>query len=181
MTAAAKENFRVIFRFTGRIIRKVSVILSTLLIITALTVFVLFIAGIRPYVVKTGSMEPALPVGCLCFVNENTPLNEISVGNVISFRMGNNAVVTHRVTAISGNKYTTKGDANDLDDSSPVTSQNYIGKIIFSIPKIGLIPVYLHTRKGLISTAALILILLILNFIPNKGNKSETQENNQDV
>ena len=102
MTAAAKENFRVIFRFTSRIIRKVSVILSTLLIITALTVFVLFIAGIRPYVVKTGSMEPALPVGCLCFVNENTPLNEISVGNVISFRMGNAEIASFTVQLHGG-------------------------------------------------------------------------------
>ena len=163
-----------------KIIRKIPIFLSTLLIIIALIAFGLFIAGIRPYVVKTGSMEPAFPVNCLCFVNRNTPLDEISVGDVISFSMGKGTIVTHRVTSITGKEYTTKGDANLTEDSTPVTAVNYIGKIIFMIPKIGSIPNFLHTRTGLITAAAVILLLLIPNFLPDKDKKAASPDNNQD-
>ena len=162
------------------IIRKITFVLTTLIIIVAMAIFGLFIAGIRPYVVKTGSMEPAFPVNCLCFVNKNTPLEEISVGDVISFTIGKHTVVTHRVTSISGKEYTTKGDANLIEDSSPVTAGNYIGKIVFMIPKIGSIPNFLHTKAGLFTAVTVILLLLITSFLSERKKETDSQENTHD-
>ena len=180
MTSSIKGAAAVMLRLISRIMRKIPLFLSTLIFLIALIVFVLFIAGIRPYVVKTGSMEPAFPVNCLCFVNRNIPLEEISVGDVISFSMGNDTVVTHRVTSISGKEYTTKGDANLTEDSAPVTEGNYIGKIIFMIPKTGHILSFLHTKAGLLTAAAVIVLLLIPNFLPEKKKKTASPENSQD-
>ena len=179
MTSSIKGAAAVMLHLISRIMRKIPLFLSTLIFLIALIVFVLFIAGIRPYVVKTGSMEPAYPVNSLCFVNRNTPLEEISVGDVISFSMGNDTVVTHRVTSISGKEYTTKGDANLTEDSAHVTAVNYIGKIVYMIPKIGCISNFLHTRAGLLAAVALIVLLLIPNFIPDKEKETASTENEQ--
>ena len=179
MTSSIQGTAGAMLRSIKKIIRKAPLFLSALLIIISLTVFGLFIAGIRPYVVKTGSMEPAYPVNSLCFVNRNTPLEEISVGDVISFSMGKDTVVTHRVTSISGKEYTTKGDANLTEDSAPVTAVNYIGKIVYMIPKIGCISNFLHTRAGLLAAVALIVLLLIPNFIPDKEKDTASTENEQ--
>ena len=131
---------------------------------------ILFIAKIRPYVVKTGSMEPAIPVHSLCFVNENVTLSSISVGDVISFRAGEDLLVTHRVVEINGGEYTTRGDANNADDASPVTDANYIGKTFCVIPKIGVIPGFLHTTSGKSIACTIVLILLILSSVPVQKN-----------
>ena len=180
MTSSIKGAAEVTLQSIRTIIRKAPIFLLALVIIISLTIFGLFIAGIRPYVVQTGSMEPTYPVNCICFVNRNKSLEEISVGDVISFRIGKEIVVTHRVTSISGNEYTTKGDANLTEDSDPVTAENYIGKIVFMIPKIGYIPNFLHTRKGLITAVVVILLLLIPGFLSDRKKETVSQEKIKD-
>ncbi len=115
-------------------------------------------------------MEPAIPVHSICFVNENIPLENIESGEVISFRIGDNMLVTHRVTEIHDNEYTTKGDANNTEDAAPVTAENYIGKTVFVIPKAGIAVLYLHTRHGKIAAVTIIAALLILSFLPKKDS-----------
>ena len=173
-----------LLRNAWKLIKKAASFLSTALILVALLVSVLFLFRIKPYVVATGSIEPAIPVHSICFVNENTALETISVGEVISFRMGDNMLVTHRVTAIDNGKYTTKGDANNTEDASAVTRDNYIGKTVFVIPGLGNLLIFLKSTPGMIVTVSAIIILLILSFIPDKqtpgsslkAGKEETDE-----
>ena len=157
-----------------KILRKAVSFLTSLIIVTAMTVTVLFLAHIRPYVVVTGSMEPAIPVQSVCFVNENFPLEKIAVGEVISFQLGENTLVTHRVVSIKDGEYTTRGDANSMEDASPVTAANYIGKTVLVIPKVGFILSYLHTTGGKITAISLIVLLILLTFLPAKKKETET-------
>ncbi|MBQ8920870.1 MAG: signal peptidase I [Oscillospiraceae bacterium] len=150
--------------------------MTTLFILAALTLTVLYLAKIRPYVVTTGSMEPAIPVHSVCFVNENTPLSSIAAGEVIAFRMEGGMLVTHRVTAVSGGKYTTKGDANNTEDGPSVTAENYIGKTVFVIPKLGTVMIFLHSSAGKILAAAVIVLLLAASFIPQKKKPAAQSE-----
>ncbi len=174
MAVSFKIISKSVIRFIWKYIRKFTSFLTTLIIISAFVITALFLMKIKPYVVTTGSMEPAIPVKSVCFVNENIPLENINVGEVISFRISNDVLVTHRVTKISGEEYTTKGDANNTEDFSTVTKQNYIGKTVFVIPKVGFILICLHSRKGRIIAVTLIVLLLILSFIPeNKNQKSK--------
>ena len=53
------------------IIRRIYDIIATLLIALAAVVAVLWIAGIRPYAVVSGSMEPAVLVGSVCIVDQH--------------------------------------------------------------------------------------------------------------
>ena len=57
---------------------------------------VLCAVGITPYVVLSGSMEPKVPTGSLCFINEHVKYESIKTGDVIAFKMSDGTLVTHR-------------------------------------------------------------------------------------
>ena len=61
-------------------IQKIISFLTSLLIFIGITIVILYLLKIKPYVVTTGSMEPAIPVHSVCFVDENIPLESIEIG-----------------------------------------------------------------------------------------------------
>lgn len=66
---------------------------------------------------------------------------------------------SHRI--IGGNAETgweTKGDANELPDLSPVLTQDVIGTVIGSIPKVG----YVIQPSNLLALALVVIVLLVL-------------------
>lgn len=85
----------------------------------------------------TGSMEPAIPVHSLVVVRE-CDANELQVGDVITYRATDEglegALNTHRITRVergaSGPVFTTKGDANAVEDTTPVAAANVVGKVV---------------------------------------------------
>ena len=169
--------------FGSDVAKKTVSVLMTLVIVLAALLTGLYIFGIRPYVVRTGSMEPAIPVGSVCFVNENTGLDEVKVGDVISFRKGAEMLVTHRVVKIEDGKYTTKGDANNTNDAEPVTEENYIGRTVTVLPGMGGFFEFLHTTRGKVSAGLLIGGLLLLSFAPSKkkeNTKKEAEDHGQE-
>ena len=168
MAVPFKVILKSIILFVWKQFQKIISFFTSLLIFIAIAVVILYLLKIKPYVVTTGSMEPAIPVHSVCFVNENIPLEGIEIGEVISFRIGDNILVTHRVTDIQDDEYFTKGDANNTEDASSVTKENYIGKTILVFPKVGIILIYLHSKRGKIVAVTLIILLLILSFLPKK-------------
>jgi len=147
-------------------------ILRWSVILLAVLLLVMYVYGIRLYVVTTGSMMPAIPVGSICFVNHNIPYGSIIEGDVISFRIGENTLVTHRVLKIEPDGITTKGDANNTEDASKVTTENYIGKTIFHIQKIGYAMQFLKSRKGRVIVCAIIFLLLGSIFFADKNKNT---------
>jgi signal peptidase len=111
------------------------------------------------YVVASGSMVPRVNVGDLVIVKNTTDSKEgssfsnLKVGDIIVFNTpyktteGKHKVIVHRVVEIVTNAegdrvIRTKGDANigsipKLD--YPIREKDYIGKVVYDIPKIGLI------------------------------------------
>ena len=61
----------------------------------------------------------------------------------------------------------TKGDANDVEDGSPVYYKNVVGTPVFSIPYLGYLSNWLQTREGMIMGVSIALVLLILTFLPD--------------
>ena len=162
------------------LVRHITSFVTGAVILTAVTVGVLFLMGIRPYVVMTGSMEPAIPVLSVCFVDRNVPLSDIRVGEVIAFRVGENMLVTHRVAAIQADGYLTKGDANNTEDSALVTQEDYVGKTVAVFPGIGAVMVFLHSTKGRIVAVTGILVLILLSFIPQQEPEDTAPEDPPD-
>lgn len=117
--------------------------LSTFIIsiVTITAVFFVFIKlmGWNMFYIESASMAPKYPVNTLIIVQTVEP-EEIEVGDVVTYILNkDNVLVTHRVTSIdySNKTFTTKGDANNTEDASPVLWDNVVGKVFFGIPSIG--------------------------------------------
>lgn len=94
--------------------------------------------GVTPYVVQSGSMTPALPVGAIVYVDTNADPEGLVPGDVIAFDLGEGKTCTHRIEACNADgTYTTKGDANEFADKAPVDPSEVIGTVTFDVPLAG--------------------------------------------
>lgn len=132
--------------------RKLIKILSdtVLVVITgfALMIGAGHLTGVVPYVVLSGSMEPQIRTGSLCFVNTKATFEGIKAGDVIAFETANGSLVTHRVIKIKDGMMETKGDANQVTDGFTTTKENFRGKSVFSIPIAGYVISWFQTARG---------------------------------
>jgi signal peptidase I len=107
--------------------------------------FFMGILPIKPVSIASGSMLPEYSVGDMVIVSCDT--DGINVGDVIQFSRDSHTVI-HRVTAIekkNGNVcYTTKGDANNAEDSWTLSEEEIIGKVVTKIPYAGRLTLWLH-------------------------------------
>ena len=121
--------------------------------------------GYQVYDVISGSMEPAIPVGSAIYVQSVDP-SEIVVGDVVAYQ-DENGVIAHRVTLNSSatQELITKGDANEVEDFSPIPYRDVIGKVEASVPVVGaFMSIYASTvgKVYLLLTAACGVMLNIL-------------------
>ncbi|MGD9673604.1 MAG: signal peptidase I [Candidatus Nitrosocosmicus sp.] len=135
--------------------------------------------------------------------DNNTSFDSANIGDIIVFKAPDpreeNKTIVHRVSAIieNGNNLTgnvilcapiavndviqektilTKGDANECSIPGidfPITQENYVGKVVYTIPQIGIIPQVLKPPVNYI-IMAIIAGLLIFSFI--HGSKKDKQE-----
>ena len=154
-----------------KVIRELINSLMTLVLIIGTIFIALYVIGIEPFVVISGSMEPAIPVGSLSFVNKHVKYENIKENDVIAFTLGTGDKVTHRVVKITEDGIETKGDANSASDGVSTTKANFIGKNIFSIPKVGYGVRLIQTTKGKIILTTIIIIILLMGFLMNDDNK----------
>lgn len=147
--------------------------LMTMILILGSIFILLYIVGIEPYVVETGSMEPTIQRGSLSFINKHEDFNNIKENDVIAFSLPTGKKATHRVIKKTQKGLETQGDSNNSLDGVITTQANYVGKNIFSIPKIGYVVKLIQTVKGKIIMGTLILILLILGFLFGDNKKGK--------
>ena len=151
-------------KFFTKIIKAIISLLMTLIIVVGSIFVILFMVGIVPYVVLSGSMEPTIETGSLCFINKHVKYEDINNEDIIAYTTNTKANVTHRVINITEEGLETKGDRNDISDGVSVNESNYIGKNIFSIPKVGFLVSALQTARGRIIVITLVIMILIASF-----------------
>ncbi len=154
-------------------------LMTAILIIGSIFIF-LCVIGITPFVVESGSMEPFIPVGSLCFVNTHVPFEEIKVQDIIAFQLPNGKKVTHRVVRKNNEMLETKGDSNNKPDGVVTKRDNYIGKSIFTIPKVGFFVKSLQTTKGKIILITFIVLLLVASFCISDKRKGRRFKEDSD-
>ncbi len=152
------------------IILLVLAVLAGLLIIPKLM-------GYEEMAVLTGSMEPNYPVGSLIFVKEIAP-DQLEVGDVITYRLDSDTVVTHRIVEIDkeAQTVTTKGDANSSNDGSPVPYSEIVGKAHFKIPYLGYVSMNIKTPKGIMAICGVLIAIILLTFLPEIFSPEEEEE-----
>ncbi|WP_270526118.1 signal peptidase I [Longibaculum muris] len=154
-------------------------IVFIILLALAILMFVPNFIGYKGFAVISGSMEPKIPVGSIVYAKE-AAFSDLEVGDVISYKINNDTMVTHRIYSIDEKKQTvvTKGDANEKVDTAEVKSNQIVGKVAMSIPLIGYITIYAKTPIGIIAICAIAAVLILLNFLPDifeKENKKEEE------
>lgn len=106
--------------------------------------------GLRPLVVRSGSMEPTIPTGGMVLVRA-IPASDIAVGDVVAVDRPDNTRVTHRVLDVVHQtgvaQLTLKGDANKEPDPLPVVVEQ-AEKVMVSVPSIGRISAFFASAKG---------------------------------
>jgi len=104
------------------------------------------------YIVRSGSMEPAIGTGDVVLVERATPA-DIETGDVITFVPdGQPPPTTHRVVSKTEEdgvvRFTTKGDANEAPDSEPVVENELVGEVTLVLPYVGYVVSFASTSTG---------------------------------
>lgn len=158
-----------------KIVRIVLDLITWILVAAVVGYLVLLLTGHELYVVKSGSMEPAIHTGSVCVVNTNADYDDMKVGDIIAFKSGK-AKVTHRVKAVTKEGIETKGDANEDSDGIAVNPENFLGETIYSVPYIGYVLVELSTVRGKIILITAIAALVLLGMLVNESKLSDEKK-----
>lgn len=136
--------------------RSVTWLLGALIVVLiglALSVSVLpRYTGIQVREVVSGSMQPAIQTGAMV-VAVPASLNSLKPGDVIAFHQPDqpSRIITHRIVGIREDKgwsATTKGDANSSEDYWHVAPDDVLGKVWFSVPRLGYVTHAAATKAG---------------------------------
>src|SRR5690554_2295825 len=118
-------------------------LLAFVLLLGVLVIVVPAATGSTPMTVLTSSMEPTYPPGTLIIVKP-IETQDIRIGDPITYQIesGKDAVVTHRVTAVTNETgdtrtFASRYDNNDAADAVPVQPVQIRGKVWYSVPWIG--------------------------------------------
>ena len=123
-----------------KFIKIVTDILLVIVLVIAAVLYIPRLMGLKTYKVLSGSMEPKYHVGSVVYV-EKSSIDDIEVGDVITFYINDNTVVTHRVIDKDNDteSFHTKGDANETEDGGSVAYDKVDGKVVLNVPYLGYI------------------------------------------
>jgi signal peptidase I len=106
--------------------------------------------GLRPLVVRSGSMEPTIHTGAMVLVR-TVPASDIRVGDVVAVERPDHTRVTHRVMSVEHHGATAalvlKGDANEDPDPAIVVVTS-AGRFVATAPLLGRVGAFLSSAKG---------------------------------
>jgi len=114
------------------------------------------------FIIRSGSMAPALPVGAAVVLDPGSA--GVRTGDVVTLRLDNGAIFTHRVTrlvAVRGVPYVeTKGDANAALDPALTPLDHVLGRVSLTLPLVGYLMADLAIPAGVV-TALLAALTLV--------------------
>ncbi len=130
-------------------------------------------------VVESESMIPTLQVGDLLVLQAQAP-EDIIYGTIIVYNADwHGKPIVHRVVEVqlvgSEYHYYTQGDNNSARDPGYRLYEDIVGVVVFVIPYIGYVTLFLHQPYGLAIVIVLFAALLILPEILFKEKKEEKE------
>ncbi|HZK24342.1 MAG TPA: signal peptidase I [Oscillospiraceae bacterium] len=151
------------------------------------------LAGYQMYIVLGGSMSPTFEMGSLAFLKP-IAAQDVVAGDIITYSSPFDAasLTTHRVMEIHDDNgqlyFTTRGDANDVNDLVPALAANVVGKVVFALPYLGYVLHFGRSKLGLIMLVVLpgfIIMLIelrnILRYYTEWKQSKESQAANEET
>ncbi len=124
---------------TGYIKEKPFRLVVYFILIIFIMMFSLGTFVIKPSVILTSSMKPAISKGDIVLIKKCS-IENIDPGDIIEYKTHNYSIV-HRVTKVlaypKGIELVLKGDNNSKEDKYPVTKDNLVGCYMFKIKYLG--------------------------------------------
>ena len=105
--------------------------------------------------IMNGSDKTSFDTGSMVLV-KTKDVNKIVEGDIITFRglSADAPMTTHRVVKVNNNDgnltFTTRGDANNVDDPKPIQAEKVVGTVRGHIPYLGYLTGFAETKTGLI-------------------------------
>ena len=125
-------------------------------------------------VIATPSMSGSIDAGDAIIIEKS---NSYKKGDVVTYFPAAEATsVTHRIVRIEGDKYYTKGDANESEDPVPVFKNQIAGKVVGRIPKLGIIIEWLRTWQGIAFLVAIGAVIVALFMVAGGSNEEEEDD-----
>ncbi len=133
------------------------------------------------YVVASGSMLPVLEIYDVLIVQGHEPFDDIEVGDIIVFNRpsDHNRVIVHRVASIIDDDpktLRTKGDANPASipgTDFPITEEEYIGKVVYTLPQVGYVTQLLKPPINYVIIAVVIGVMIVKQITKKKKEKMD--------
>lgn len=113
------------------------------------------VGGFAPLIVLSGSMEPAIHPGDLVVIRGQRA-QQYKIGDIATYLEGQ-MVYTHRIVGREGGLFILQGDNNNTADE-PVRPEQFAGKVLLTIPKIGLAMLFFQKPAGLAVLALLVFL-----------------------
>lgn len=148
-----------------KILKNLITITAALAGIIGVLALILVLAGFRPFILKSESMEPIYTKGSLCWVNTRVDLDSVEVGDVLVYRSPANTLVLHRLVDKSASvdtsslPVTMQGDANSMSQDVTLSSINFIGREAFTIPRLGMMVEHILSNNAIWFIVAVFVLL----------------------
>ena len=148
------------------------------------------------YVVASGSMIPVLEVYDVIVIQGHVPFEEVEIGNIIVFNRpsDHDRVIVHRVISITDDNpktIRTQGDANNASipgTDFPITEEEYIGKVEYTLPQVGYVTQLLKPPTNYIIIVIVVGVMIVKQMMQKKKKdtsidtfSSENPETNEEL
>lgn len=174
-TGGTSENKNPRGRVFSAIWRVMLILLAVILAISACTLAydkfvkkskIPSVFGYSMLIVASPSMTGAIEAGDAIIIKNS---DSYAVGDVITyFPEDESFSVTHRIVRMEGDKFYTKGDANQSEDSDPVLIEQIVGKVAVKLDRVGYFIEWLKSPVGIIFAATFIVLLILIIVIEDK-------------
>lgn len=174
-TGGTSENKNPRGRVFSAIWRVMLILLAAVLAITAGTLAydkfvkkskIPSVFGYSVLIIASPSMTGAIEAGDAIIIKNS---DSYAVGDVITYFPADESVsVTHRIVRMEGDRFYTKGDANQSEDPAPVSMEQIVGKVAVKLDKVGYFIEWLKSPVGIIFAAAFIVLLILIMVIEDK-------------
>lgn len=122
--------------------------------------------GYSMLIIASPSMTGSIEAGDAIIIKNS---DSYAVGDVITYFPADESFsVTHRIVRMEGDKFYTKGDANQSEDPDPVLIEQIAGKVAVKLDKVGYFIEWLKSPVGIIFAATFIVLLILIIVIADK-------------
>ena len=174
-TGGTSENKNPRGRVFSAIWRVILILLAVILAISACTLAydkfvkkskIPSVFGYSVLIIASPSMTGSIEAGDAIIIKNS---DSYAVGDVITYFPADESFsVTHRIVRMEGDKFYTKGDANQSEDPDPVLIEQIAGKVAVKLDKVGYFIEWLKSPVGIIFAATFIVLLIMIIVIKDK-------------